>query len=325
MPRYPFFTISIDFELFWGVRDVRTVRNYGDNILGVRQAIPAMLELFKEHEVHATWATVGLVTFENRKELLSYLPDGLPGYVDTALDPYSYLSNIGENERKDPYHYGYSLVREIQNTKGMEVGSHTFSHFYCLEARTNPLAFKQDLESSCASLRRLDIQPKTIVFPRNQYDGDHLRDVRESGIAVFRGNESSYFNAPRSTKDTVYLHRAGRITDSYLNITGDNFCRISTHDSGLVNVPSSRFLRPCGAKVLEPLRLRRILQGMDRAAKLGCGFHLWWHPHNFGSDLIRNIAFLEKILVHYRSLRERYGMHSFTLSEAAGLETNGDI
>ena len=70
MPGYPFLTISIDFELFWGVRDVRTVRNYGDNILGVRQAIPAMLELFKECEVHATWATVGLVTFENRKSFL---------------------------------------------------------------------------------------------------------------------------------------------------------------------------------------------------------------------------------------------------------------
>ena len=96
MSGLPFFTISIDFELFWGVRDVRTFKNYGDNIVGVRQAIPAMLKIFAEHQVHATWATVGFVTFENRKELMNYLPTELPGYVDPELDPYPYLKSIGK-------------------------------------------------------------------------------------------------------------------------------------------------------------------------------------------------------------------------------------
>lgn len=36
------FVISLDFELMWGVRDVQTKAGYGPNILGVRQAIPAM-------------------------------------------------------------------------------------------------------------------------------------------------------------------------------------------------------------------------------------------------------------------------------------------
>jgi hypothetical protein len=30
------FVISLDFELFWGVRDKRTISGYGPNILGVR-------------------------------------------------------------------------------------------------------------------------------------------------------------------------------------------------------------------------------------------------------------------------------------------------
>ena len=42
------FVISLDFELFWGVRDSKSLADYGANILGVRQAIPAMLELFCE-------------------------------------------------------------------------------------------------------------------------------------------------------------------------------------------------------------------------------------------------------------------------------------
>ena len=44
----PFFTISLDFELFWGVHDVFTKDEYGNNILGARKAIPKILKLFKQ-------------------------------------------------------------------------------------------------------------------------------------------------------------------------------------------------------------------------------------------------------------------------------------
>jgi len=48
------FLISLDFELFWGMRDKTSIRSYGPNILGVRAAIPAMLELFRRYQVRAT-------------------------------------------------------------------------------------------------------------------------------------------------------------------------------------------------------------------------------------------------------------------------------
>jgi hypothetical protein len=48
------FIISLDFELFWGVRDHRTLADYGANILGVRKSIPAMLEMFRRHSSLAT-------------------------------------------------------------------------------------------------------------------------------------------------------------------------------------------------------------------------------------------------------------------------------
>lgn len=43
------FVISLDFELHWGVRDHRSVDEYRPNLLGVRQALPAMLELFERN------------------------------------------------------------------------------------------------------------------------------------------------------------------------------------------------------------------------------------------------------------------------------------
>ena len=71
----PRFIVSLDFELMWGVRETRTVQTYGANILGGRDAIPQLLDLFAAHGVKATWATVGMVLFATRAELLDALPE----------------------------------------------------------------------------------------------------------------------------------------------------------------------------------------------------------------------------------------------------------
>ena len=76
------FVVSLDFELHWGVRDHRTVAEYRENLLGVRRAIPALLALFSEFGIRATWATVGFLFFESIDELRAALPTELPRYVD---------------------------------------------------------------------------------------------------------------------------------------------------------------------------------------------------------------------------------------------------
>jgi hypothetical protein len=88
-----------------------------------------------------------------------------------------------------------------------------------------------------------------------------------------------------------------------------------------INLPASRFLRPYTRvfRVLEPLRLRRIIRELTHAAQAGLCYHLWWHPHNFGIDTAANLGFLRKILEHYRFLRSHYGMKSANMGEAADL------
>jgi len=68
------FVISLDFELLWGLRDHATRDSYGANVLGGREAIPRILDLFERHGICATRATVGLLMTENRDELLASLP-----------------------------------------------------------------------------------------------------------------------------------------------------------------------------------------------------------------------------------------------------------
>src|SRR5262245_13071649 len=61
-PAFGALVISLDFELHWGVRDKRPVDgSYRENLLGAREAIPRMLDLFEEFGIAATWATVGFL------------------------------------------------------------------------------------------------------------------------------------------------------------------------------------------------------------------------------------------------------------------------
>lgn len=313
--KQPFFTISLDFELFWGVRDVKSISNYGNNILGGRVAIPRLLKMFKSHKIHATWAIVGLLTFENKKEMLSLLPAERPHYSDKNLDPYQHIENIGSSEKEDPYHFGYSLVKQIQETPNMEIASHSHSHFYCLEKNSNNLSYEADIEASLVAFERLGEKPVSMVFCRNQYNQNSLEAISKYGFRTFRGTENGLFYEPKAFKKQNFIMRGGRLTDSYINLTGPNFSTPKFVQDELLNIPSSRFLRHSEYPFLQKVRLLRILSCMTEAAKAGKGFHLWWHPHNFGKNLENNLQFLEKILRHFKFLEEKYNCRSLTMQE----------
>ena len=69
-----YFPYSLDFELFWGVWDVTSKEKYGANILGVKEVIPRLVNLFSQYNFNVTFATVGFLFCKNRDELLQFLP-----------------------------------------------------------------------------------------------------------------------------------------------------------------------------------------------------------------------------------------------------------
>lgn len=63
---------------------------------------------------------------------------------------------------------------------------------------------------------------------------------------------------------------------------------------------------------------------MKHAAKHNKVFHLWWHPHNFGSNMDQNFKNLEKILTMYQALNKKYGFMSHSMeSLVEKLEKDG--
>lgn len=314
------FIISLDFELMWGVRYHMNIDTYGDAVLGGRQAIPEMLKLFSRYEVHATWATVGLLFARTRQEMLDYLPDVLPNYANTCLSNYAAIHDeIGENEAEDPYHFGRSLLDLVAETPGQEIATHTFAHYYCLEDGQTLDAFKADIRSANAIAADAGHTLKSIVFPRNQYGNDHLRICAAEGIDVFRGQPDVFAYRTMSNREVTTLVRGVRLLDSVLPVIPRKDPVHPKACAGGHDVKASRFLRPWRASfpAYSRMHLNRVCAEMRTAAKQGRHFHLWWHPHNFGRNTRENLNQLEKILKEYARLNATHGMESMTMSDAA--------
>jgi peptidoglycan/xylan/chitin deacetylase (PgdA/CDA1 family) len=315
------FVISLDFELMWGVRDKRTIESYGNHILAVHQVIPRLLNLFSEYSINATFSTVGLLFFESKDELLNNLPTRFPDYQNKNLSPYNgYFDSIGLNSKSDKYHFAPKLIELIINQSNHEIGTHTFSHYYCLEKGQNVSDFKADIEAALEIAKKNKLTLTSLIFPRNQFNSDYLKVCKDMGIICFRGNEESWLYAAKNREDENLIRRALRLIDTYINISGHHtYTDQFLSEDILVNIPSSRFLRPYSKKLsfLDALRLNRIKNSMTFAAKNKQTFHLWWHPHNFGKNQDENFIFLRKILDHYKKLNSEFNFKSVTMSNLA--------
>lgn len=312
--------ISLDFELYWGVRDITSLPAYRLRAEQLRAAVPCLLNMFRERGMHATWATVGLLFFRSREELMAGLPRVLPDYADPELSPYPHLADLGPGEAEDPSHYAASLVRAIAETPHQEVGTHTFSHYYCLEEGQNAEAFRADLEAAAAASDSLGLTVRSLVFPRNQANADYLGICEQAGIRAYRGNSPHWLYQARQCARESQWRRALRLADAYLNLSGHNAYSLAGIGRQFpCNIPSSRLLRTHlrSLDMLEPLRLRRFLGDLDGAAARGEMYHLWLHPEEFGSSMERNRPFFERILDHFALLRERHGMETLNMGELA--------
>ena len=309
------FTISLDFELYWGVRDTVPLTRYNENIKNVHALIPKLLNLFTKYQIHATWCVVGFVFFDNKESLINNLPCTTPLYNDEKYNPYNYI-NI--NSLDPIYHFAPDSIKLIKKTKDQEIGTHTFSHYFCLEKGQTLSDFQADIDKALSLLNEWDINCKSIIFPRNQYNNEYLSVAKNAGIQYYRGNEKNWIYQHKDENSDTKWKRMLRLFDAYINISGHNTFEINKTDTSLpVNIPSSSFLRPYNPSLffLENIRYRRIANSMTFAAVNKQGYHLWWHPHNFGKYTEQNLRFLERILKHYEKLNKKLGFTSKAMNE----------
>jgi peptidoglycan/xylan/chitin deacetylase (PgdA/CDA1 family) len=311
--------VSLDFEIHWGVRDtVAATDPYRRNLLGVREAVPRMLEVFEEYGVAATWATVGFLFARDRDELLAMSAEARPHYVNRALDPYD--EPLGSDEDDDPLHYGASLIELIRAVPRQEIASHTFSHYYCREPGQTKETFEADLAAAVRIASARGVALRSLVFPRNQVNLDYLDVLTRHGFTSYRSNPDRTLHADPWVRGGL-VKRAARLMDDYVtagpkNLAGWDDLRVNER---LCRVPASFFLQPFSPSRarFDGARARRLTGALRQAGRRGRIFHLWWHPHNFGAHLDENLAFLRKILDAFRASAEGDGMRSLTMAEVA--------
>ncbi len=311
--------LSLDFELQWGVRDhYRADSPYRVNLMGARQVVPRLLDLFEEFGIAATWATVGFLFAQSRAELLACAPALRPAYARPEMDPYA--EEIGEDEEEDPLHYAPSLLAQIGRRPSQEIGCHTFSHFYCQEPGAHPAAFRADLESAVALAARRGLPLESLVFPRNQVTAASLDVLRALGFRTYRGAETGWMYQTSPALRNQRHRRVGRWVDQH-RVPAARLVRWDQMEPerGLANVPGSQFFRPFGPAPsrLDRFRLAQMKRALVRAAERGEIFHLWWHPHNFGRYPEENLTALRSLLVTWAECRDRFGFDSFSMAGAA--------
>jgi peptidoglycan/xylan/chitin deacetylase (PgdA/CDA1 family) len=310
------FTISLDFELYWGMLDVCSAEEFSEDLNGTPYAVKEILRLFTQYQVHATWATVGLLFAQDIQEATDYFPEIEPRYQNKQLNPYRYLQQNSNLE--NTYHFAPDLLELIQQTQHQEVASHTFSHYYCLENTPSIEAFKADMQAAIKIAENKGIKLESLVFPRNQWNSDYLSILKQWGISSYRGNEDSWLYQASSEDNIPLFKRIIKQFDALINLSGfHTYPLTQIKQSTPYNIPASRQLRSHGKRwsFLNAAKKKRICDEMEYAARQGEIFHLWWHPEDFGNNTVACIQYLESILQHYQKMRIQYNMQSLTMSE----------
>lgn len=310
--------LSLDLELMWSQAGSPQAYEKMALVLAGRMAVPPLLDLLAKRDIHATWATVGLLFHETRESLFDALPVFRPSYGDPTLASYANLCHVGPDEASDPFHFGMALLELIRRTPGQEIASHTFSQYFCLEAPFDHLAFDADIAAAVKSAAALGLSMRTLVFPRNQICREAVEICVRHGFDIVRGQGGGWYDRPVPRNGDVALKRAARLARSFFAFDATGPERISRYGPA-INVPASRTLHPVG-QALGPMIMRQartIVTDMRRAAERDEIYHLWFHLDAFGTETEANLAILDVILEEAVRLGQDYGWPSLNMAEAA--------
>ena len=311
------FCISLDFEKYWGIHDVINWKNKEHELRSVESIVSQMLNIFEKRNIHVSWATVGLL-FSSSLDEVQHTTSCLDIHYDNPnYSPY----RLSPGELKEiPFEMlsAQNEIKAILATAGQDLASHTFSHYYTLEAGQSSSDFEKDMELMKEAGEKFNHTFKSIVFPRNQVNQDYLELLSHKGYAVYRGNQMSKLWASSPFAKESLSKKGRRVLDAYYNIANTVSVKPSELEAinGMINIPANRFLRPSsGRSILEKQKIKHIKEEMTKAAMNGEIYHLWWHPHNFAKNTDEHFQQLDAIIAHYEKLNSAYGFASLNMLE----------
>ena len=296
------FTLSLDFELVWGSRDLMDdPRPLVEAARVVRaEVFPGLLRMLSDLGIVATWATVGHLFLAGATERGGTLH---PGHVPPrhAWRRSAWLEGVpAGTETSHPAYYARSLVRQLRDA-GQEVGCHSFTHAIFGDPGCSRRTAESEVERCVAVASELGIQLRSFVFPRN--DPGHLDVIARHGFTCWRGEEPAWYHHAAVPKP---LRRAARLGSVALG-TRPPAVLPFLDQHGLWCIPASDAFLPLeGLRRAIPLsrRVERGIAGIDHAVETGRIYHFWFHPINLAPAPTAALAGIRRILEHAARRRE---------------------
>ncbi|WP_440991921.1 polysaccharide deacetylase family protein [Haloarchaeobius baliensis] len=262
--------LSVDAELAWGFHDKSSPPMA--RIAAAREGWRALLDVFDEHELPATWAVVGHLFLSSCDGSHPDIP-APPGWFSAERDGdladevlFCAPELVGDIGRADTEH---------------DLGIHTFSHVQFGALETTAALARTEIELAVDVARQAGFDPASFVFPRN--DVGHRSELADSPILCYRG--------VRPTDGGGLGSRSGKVRAAAFGPTAPPLVEPSIDEFGLVDVPASLYLygfQGVGCRMASLLRedpvVAAVRSGLDAAAERDGVLHLWLHPNNLVTE-----------------------------------------
>ncbi len=315
------FSISLDFEYMWGSFDkgkhhvyYNILKSKGlDPYEHSRKVVRGILRVFEEHDISATWATVGhLFLEEAEKKDGRRFPDH-PHFQSTLHKGDWYSEISGDNFREAPLWYAPDMVEAIlAATPPQDLGCHTFSHIDFSHNNCDEKLARAELAKCLAEAEKRGTKLRSFVFPRNLHG--HLPLLAEYGFRVTRDYPNRWYNGLKGP-----LKKVAHVADDYFAISPSVATHVQLKEEILIT-PSSMFYQSRdGFRSSIPIsaRVKKAKKGVDLAIRKNAAFQMYFHPVNFFVDTEALLEGLGKILKYVNEKRKNGELQVWTMADYA--------
>ena len=260
----PTFIISLDTELIWGYTAypasdaVRLLKN--DDTKG-RGCVDTLLDLFKKHNIPATWAVVGHLFLDHCE-----CEDGIPHKDMPRFKEDWYSVDPCTDIQRDPLYYGKDIVGKIlSNRIEHEIGYHSFLHVVFSECSRE--VAEAEIKEGIKLAKEFGITFNSFVFPENKIG--HIDVLKENGFKIYRGENLGRYNLNQS----FLIRKFNGGIDKIIAQPAE-----PKWMDGIWEIPTSILF--CDPQIKFSV-LPRAKLGLYRAIKSKKVFHIYLHPHDF--------------------------------------------
>lgn len=274
------FCISIDTELLWGRRDL-DFRPFIEKTRKERQVIKRLLELFKRYKTPVTWAVVGKLFLEPKKEA-----------------------------NNSSLWYGKDIIEMIKRDNTHEIASHSFAH--TIFSRCTKQEAERDLKAWVTLARKNGIKPYSFVFPRSLIG--HLDLLPKYGFKAFGAPE------PFCGDNFQFLRKIIMLIDLFLptaNVPSPTLENGLAKIPSSMLLLSARGLR---SALPFFLRFLKAKTGIDKAIKEKGVFRLFFHPVDLVDKQEAMFSTLERIIAYAKD-KQKKGKLEIRTMQQIGEET----